>query len=189
VARHKSKMASKLFILSQIDLHGPTWNGSGENNPSESDKMPDKPPRIAVRAIIVHDNRLLLVNAWAGQQSQLMCAPGGGVEIGTSLPENLKREVFEEVGLDIIVGPPVLVNEFHSPEHEFHQIEVFFRCQLVGPAEIDPNWVDTENVVNRHIWVRQEELANVMHKPSSLGKVAFEPDCLIKYDPLELTLL
>ena len=149
-------------------------------------KMSPKPPRIAVRAIIIHENRLLLVNAWAGQKSPLMCTPGGGVNAGTSLPENLVREVFEETGLNITVGAPALVNEFHFPEKEYHQVEVFFRCALSGTAQISADWKDTEAVVNRHIWVTQDELVDVMHKPSSLGAVAFDPDCSLKYDPLEL---
>ena len=75
----------------QIDLRDFTWNGGASFIRTESPKMSEKPPRVAVRAIIIHEDRLLLVNAWAGQKSPLMCTPGGGVNIGTSLPENLKR--------------------------------------------------------------------------------------------------
>ena len=148
-------------------------------------KMPAKSPRIAARAIILHENRLLLVNAWAAQKSPLMCAPGGGANVGSSLPENLAREVYEETGLRVTVGAPALVNEFHAPEHGFHQIEVFFRCTLDGKPEIAADWQDTEAVVNRHIWVTEEELSDVFHKPSSLGEVAFNPNAAFRYDPLE----
>lgn len=148
--------------------------------------MPTKSPRIAARAIIIHEGRLLLVNAWAAQKSPLMCAPGGGANVGSSLPENLAREVYEETGLRVIVGAPALVNEFHAPQHGFHQVEVFFRCTLDGAVEIAPDWEDSEAVVNRHIWVTQDELAEVFHKPSSLGEVAFDPSCPLRYDPLEL---
>ena len=73
-------------------------------------------PRVAVRAIILNQNRLLLVNAYPDGQSDLLCAPGGGVDAGSSLPDNLKREVFEETGLHVAVGSPCLVNEFHDPD-------------------------------------------------------------------------
>jgi 8-oxo-dGTP pyrophosphatase MutT (NUDIX family) len=147
--------------------------------------MPSKSPRIAARAIIVHDNKLLLVNAWAAQKSPLMCAPGGGAHVGSSLPENLAREVYEETGLRVIVGAPALVNEFHAPKTGFHQVEVFFRCVIDGSIEISPDWKDTDAVVNRHIWVTKDELSDVFHKPSSLGDVAFDPNCALRYDPLE----
>ena len=61
-------------------------------------------PRVAVRALIVHETRLLLVNAYPGGTSDLWCAPGGGVTPGTSLHANLIREVHEETGLSVIVG-------------------------------------------------------------------------------------
>ena len=48
-------------------------------------------PRLAVRAAILHSGRLLVVNAYPGQRSDLWCLPGGGVEPGQSLPENLIR--------------------------------------------------------------------------------------------------
>ena len=77
--------------------------------------MSKRPTRIATRALILHEDRLLLVNAYPGARSDLWCAPGGGVESGTSLPVNLAREVHEETGLSVTVGLPALINEFHDP--------------------------------------------------------------------------
>ncbi|XDA96453.1 NUDIX domain-containing protein [Sulfitobacter sp. LCG007] len=147
--------------------------------------MTHKTARVAVRAVIVHEGRLLLVNAWPGSQSRLLCAPGGGVEPGQSLPENLAREVREETSLSVEVGPPCLINEFHDPESGFHQVEIFFRCTLSGSAQIAPGWRDPENVVNAHHWVTRAEMARLLVKPSSLGAVAFTPDAALLYDPLE----
>ncbi|MEQ8368240.1 MAG: NUDIX hydrolase, partial [Roseicyclus sp.] len=39
--------------------------------------MPLRPPRLAVRGLLLIDDRLLLVNAWGGGKSDLLCAPGG----------------------------------------------------------------------------------------------------------------
>lgn len=139
-------------------------------------------PRLAVRAVIVEGGRLLLVNAFPDPQSTLWCAPGGGVVAHASLPENLMREVHEETGLRIRVGPPCLVNEFHAPEGGFHQVEVFFRCCLVEGALSD-DWRDPEGVVTRRRWVSEAELGSMRVKPSSLGAVAFGRG--MGYDPLE----
>ena len=140
------------------------------------------PLRLAVRAVLVHENRLLLVNAYPGQTSDLWCAPGGGVEPHAALPDNLRREVFEECGLDVRVGPPCLVNEFHDPDHGFHQVEVFFRCTLSAGVLRD-GWQDPEGVVNRRHWFAEAELAQVRLKPDSLPAVAFRRG--FGYDPLE----
>lgn len=140
-------------------------------------------PRLAVRALILHQDRLLLVNAYGGGVSDLWCAPGGGVEVGQSLPDNLIREVREETGLTVEVGAPCLVNEFHDPEHGFHQVDVYFRCQIVV-GELDHSWQDPEGIVTERRFFTRPEMATIRFKPDSLPAAAWEEGVL--YDPLEL---
>ena len=143
-------------------------------------------PRLAARAIIVHEQRLLLVNAYApGKGSALWCAPGGGIERHQSLPENLIREVHEETGLTIEVGHLGLVNEFHDPKRGFHQVELFYHCRLVS-GTLDANWRDPEAVVHARRWFAPDELDGLHMRPQSLPSVAFAPGQLPHYDPLEL---
>ncbi len=142
-------------------------------------------PRLAVRAVIVEDGRLLVVNAYPGNQSDLFCAPGGGVEKGQSLHDNLKREVWEETGLTIAVGRLLLVNEFHQPADGFHQVEVFFAAHVVE-GQIDNAWADPEDVVHSRRFVTEAELQNLRFKPEVLQQLAFGPDQPATYDPLEL---
>ncbi|MEO9897163.1 MAG: NUDIX domain-containing protein [Paracoccaceae bacterium] len=146
--------------------------------------MRPRSPRLAARAVLIHENRLLMVNAWPDGKSALMCAPGGGIHTGSSLPDNLCREVLEETGLNIIVGAPCLINEFHDPTSGFHQVDLFFRCTLQSAATLDPNWRDPENIVTDRRWVTESELRALFFKPSSLADVAFGQSALT-YDPLE----
>jgi 8-oxo-dGTP pyrophosphatase MutT (NUDIX family) len=143
-------------------------------------------PRIAARALILHEDRLLLVNAYPGARLGLWCAPGGGCEAGQSLPDNLAREVMEETGLTIAVGPPVLINEFHDPDTGFHQIDLFFRCTLVA-GEIDNAWRDPEGVVTDRRFFSRTDLATIRFKPDSLPDAAWGTGEAL-YDPLELIL-
>jgi 8-oxo-dGTP diphosphatase len=143
-----------------------------------------KNPRLAVRAVIVQQGRLLLVNAWPGRASDLWCAPGGGVEAGASLPDNLARELHEELGLAVRVGAPCLVNEFHDPASGFHQVEVFFRARLIGA--MPAGWGDTAGVVNRHVWATADDLRGLRVKPDALAGVAFGDGGGAVYDPLEV---
>ena len=145
--------------------------------------MTARPIRLATRALILQDDRLLLVNAFPGDQSTLWCAPGGGAEPHQSLPENLAREVHEETGLTISVGPPALINEFHNPADGFHQVEVFFRCTVTSGALSD-DWRDPEGIVHRRRWFARSEMDTIRFKPSSLPHVAWARGC--GYDPLEL---
>ena len=137
-----------------------------------------------IRGLILHRNRLLMVNAYPGARLALWCAPGGGVDLHASLPENLIREVFEETGLTVAVGAPALVNEFHDPGSDFHQVDIYFRCTITA-GYLDPAWKDPEGVVDRRRFFTREELAAANVKPDSLAAVAWADPDAPGYDPLE----
>lgn len=143
-----------------------------------------RPIRLATRALIVVDDRLLLVNAFPGKGTTLWCAPGGGAEPHSALPDNLAREVHEETGLTVEVGAPVLVNEYHDPQSGFHQVELFFRCTLLS-GRLSDAWRDPEGVVTRRAWFSRGEMGAIRFKPDCLPDIAFDPDHAIGYDPLE----
>ncbi len=145
--------------------------------------MKRRPVRLAVRAIILEADRLLLVNAYAGR-TDLWCAPGGGVDPHASLPENLAREVREESGLAIRVGAPCLVNEFHDPDRDFHQVEIFFRATLFGAAP-PGDWTDPEGIVSHRRWVTRTEAEALLLRPQSLVAIAWRDPGAPVYDPLE----
>jgi 8-oxo-dGTP diphosphatase len=151
--------------------------------------MIQRKPRLAVRALILDRDRLLMVNAYPGAAgkggSDLWCAPGGGVEPGSSLPDNLMREVYEETGLTVEVGAPALINEFHDPDRGFHQVDIFFRCRIIA-GRIDDTWRDPEGVVTERRFFSQTDLRAraIRFKPDSLPDAAWGDACL--YDPLEL---
>ncbi|MDG1376664.1 MAG: NUDIX hydrolase [Yoonia sp.] len=142
-----------------------------------------RPIRLAARAIILNENRLLLVNAWKGR-SDLWCAPGGGAELHSSLPDNLAREVMEETGLTVAVGDLCLVNEFHDPKSDFHQVDIYFRCDITA-GEMSDTWVDPEGIVTRRRWVTRAEMQRMRVKPDSLAAVAWGGENAISYDALE----
>lgn len=143
--------------------------------------------RLAVRAVILHQDRLLIVNAWPGGKSDLWCAPGGGVEQGVSLPQNLQREVHEECGLQIAVGAPCLVNEFHDPKGSFHQVDIYFRAEITA-GTLAADWTDPAGVVTTRRFVTESELRALRFKPDTLPEIAWGDaawDGRALYDPLE----
>ncbi|WP_343081089.1 NUDIX hydrolase [Ostreiculturibacter nitratireducens] len=144
--------------------------------------MKPRSPRLSARALILSGDRLLVVNAYPEGRSDLWCAPGGGVHAGTSIPDNLVREIQEETGLEIAVGDPALVNEFHDPDTGFHQVDIYFRCTPLGP--LPAHWTDPEGIVSQRRYVTRAELAALRHKPDSLAEAAWGAGIL--YDPLEV---
>ena len=145
--------------------------------------MPARPVRLAVRALILHRNRLLLVNAFGGGVSDLWCAPGGGMEPHSSLHDNLIREVHEETGLTVEVGPAAMVNEFHEPKSNFHQVDLYFRATITA-GTIDDAWKDPEGIVTERRFFTRDEMASIRYKPDTLAKAAWDDELI--YDPLEL---
>ena len=106
------------------------------------------------------------------------------MENHSSLPDNLRREVMEECGLAIAVGPACLVNEFHDPDGDFHQVDIYFRCTLVS-GTLSEHWRDPEGIVSHRRWVTRAEMAQVHVKPDSLAAVAWRDADAPTYDPLE----
>jgi ADP-ribose pyrophosphatase YjhB (NUDIX family) len=141
-------------------------------------------PRVAVRAVLVVRGRVLLVNAYPGEQSDLWVPPGGGAEAGVGLHDNLVREVREETGLAIRPGRLLGLSEFHNPATGFHQVDLLFRARLAGPEEAV--LADPAGVVNRLRWASEEELGSLRVKPGILPRVAFRPRQAPLHEALDL---
>ena len=100
--------------------------------------------RPSVYALIKKDGNILtLTNKSNGKY----WFPGGGLEIGEKMEEALKREVQEEVGLDIKIGKLLLFREnffYYEPLDEaYHAFLFFYECDIVGDAKIkNDNEVD-----------------------------------------------
>ncbi len=147
-------------------------------------RMSRRPIRLSTRALILIDQRLLLVNAWPSHKSDLWCAPGGGAEPHSALPANLAREVHEETGLTVTVGAPALVNEFHDPRRDFHQVDIYFRCTVIA-GQITETWRDPEGIVTKRALFSRADMAHIRYKPDSLPAAAWDLTSSITYDALE----
>lgn len=93
-------------------------------------------PIVGVGAVIVQDGKVVLVKRrfepLAGQWS----LPGGRLELGETLEAGLAREMFEETGLEVEVGPVVDVFDriLLDPERKvrYHYVLIDYLCRPVG---------------------------------------------------------
>lgn len=83
--------------------------------------------RVAVRAVIVKDGKLLCVrlNRSNGDGAHdYWCTPGGGVDALEALVPALERELVEETGVKPVVGQLMYVHQFAHGDKE--HLEFFF---------------------------------------------------------------
>jgi ADP-ribose pyrophosphatase YjhB (NUDIX family) len=102
---------------------------------AESRRYPAR-PIVGVGGIVIDGARVLLVRRTQPPLAGRWSLPGGLVETGESLAEAVRRELKEETGLDVTVGPLVEVVErvVRDPEGrvEYHYVLLDYRCAVAG---------------------------------------------------------
>jgi 8-oxo-dGTP diphosphatase len=95
---------------------------------------PLSPPRVGVGAAVVDvsegEPRVLVVRRARPPLLGAWSLPGGRLEAGESLADAVAREVFEESGLIVRVGPLVEVVELIEPP--YHYVILDYACERTG---------------------------------------------------------
>ena len=117
--------------------------------------------RVAVRALIVSDNKMLAVNEVDGDD--WWAIPGGGVDYGESLKACLLREINEEIG----VAEPSVSSNFQIVHYSIGKVvngvprmNVFFK------VSVPPDEVIKTDQVEKWGWFTENEFMELEMNPS-----------------------
>ena len=120
-------------------------------------------PIVGVGAIVVDGDRVLLVRRGRPPLQGEWSVPGGAVEVGEALSAAVQREVLEETGLVVSVGPIVeVLDRIHTNGEgrvEYHYVLIDYLC----------------SVVSGDLQARSDALDAVWASPGRLAEYALQP--------------
>lgn len=143
-----------------------------------AEKLPLKPvkkrlPHYDVAAAVIYEGDQILIaqRPLEGMLGGLWEFPGGKQEAGESLSECLRREIKEELGLDIVVGQPI-ISVKHSYTHFKITLHAFY-CRLSKGAPqalgvADWRWVSLEEMSAFPFPRTDLKIIEALQQPNSL---------------------
>ena len=128
--------------------------------------------RFRTGAIIVEDNSVLFVGS---QSLDYLYTVGGGVHVNEKSEDCIRREVFEETGVEYEIDRLAVVCENFFSGHggtidglDCHCIEFYFLMKSRGSKELNGVSFNADNERETLHWVPIDEIKNTNIKPSFL---------------------
>jgi len=120
-----------------VTAPGDVAKGSGA--PPSGREYPPR-PIVGVGGVVFVGGRVLLIKRRFEPLAGRWSLPGGALELGETLAEGLAREMKEETGLDVVVGPVVDVFDRITRDDDgrarFHYVLVDFLCSVRAGAAV-----------------------------------------------------
>ncbi|MBI4674248.1 MAG: NUDIX domain-containing protein [Chloroflexi bacterium] len=127
--------------------------------------------RVSVYAVIVEQERMLMIRT----HNRRYYFPGGGMKIGETLQDAVKREAQEELNAEIQVGALLHADDvvyYHDPvEHAVHLVRLYYECQLLT-RELTQQHADERDEILSIDWVPLDSADPAEFLPSTWGAFA-----------------
>lgn len=95
-------------------------------------------PYVGIGAVVLDADRVLLVRRGGEPQKGLWSIPGGGLELGETLEQGVRREALEETGLEVrVIGSLETFERIlrdASGRVEYHYVLADYLCEPSGGA-------------------------------------------------------
>lgn len=119
---------------------------------------------LSVKGIIFFGNEFLIVQKMLNHKHRLGFweLPGGGLGFGESPEDTLKREIFEETGLDAEVLSPIHVWSFLKTP-QLQVVGITYQCSVSHKE------VHLSGEHSAYQWIRKEDLPGINILPELLA--------------------
>jgi len=91
-----------------------------------------KSPRLVVSALIKKKNKFLLIKEKLENNEETWIIPGGGVDFGENLEQAVKREIKEELGIDIKIIDFIKFHEAIFTKFNYHTVIFFYLVKALN---------------------------------------------------------
>ena len=118
-----------------------------------------------VRVIIENDEKKLLMVKQEHPERTVWMVPGGGIEEGETAAEAVVREMKEETGLDVTVGPMIFHIEEVSEKRGQRFVNFFMASVSGGDMHLgmDPEFDADHQVLKELKFLSREEIQELPH--------------------------
>ena len=115
-------------------------------------------PRVAVGAVVIHQNKVLLVLRGQAPSKGKWAIPGGSVKLGETLQAATERETLEETGLQVKAGEVIYSFETilrdETGRVQYHYVILDLKAEAIDPTQPltpgddarDAGWFSLEEV-------------------------------------------
>jgi ADP-ribose pyrophosphatase len=129
------------------------------STPLKTETEKQHAPQIGVGAVVIHNNKVLLVKRGRPPAQGQWAIPGGRLELGETLQQAAEREILEETGIVIRASKPIftfdLIERNDDASIRFHYVIVDLAAQYVSG---EPRASDDASEAR---WLSADELTRV----------------------------
>lgn len=121
--------------------------------------------RVASAAIVLHEEKILLVRYKDKNGGSFLVGPGGGIQGDESLFDAVKREVFEETRLLVRPDKMLFIEDLLTVN--YRMLKIWFLCEFVSGEIAKSKEAHDEGIIEV-AWFGKTQLCNEIVYPSAV---------------------